>query len=309
MTSDPTYSDTYRRLQVKLFDNSKLAAQTRFLDLEGVPGSIHLFEAGHGEPVVFLHGGAGIGAEHIPVVALLAKKFHVIVPDRPGHGLSDDFDYRGKDLRELNVAFVRSFLDALGIRRASLVGNSYGGFMALHFSLAHPERVARLIHLGFSPGLMGRRLPGMMRLMVTPVVGSLLGATVGRPSDKNTRMFFAKFIVAHVERMPGELVQLETLHSRRHATSIMSLFRAGIAIGGFRAKYVMRDELPNVRVATSFIWGERDAFMTAEEARAAAARVPDARFAIIPDAGHMPSTDQPEATASLIQAELQLAWQ
>jgi len=304
MVSNERYVESYRQLQAKLLDRYGLIAQSRFLTLKKLSTRIHVLEAGAGEPILFLHGGGGIGAEHIPVAAHLAKNFRVIMPDRPGHGLSDEFDYRNRDLRTANVAFVEELLDELGAQRAALIGNSYGGFMALSFALAHPERVSKLIHLSFSPGLLGRTLPSMMRLMVAPILGRLLGATLGRPSVKNTRMFFSKLIVVHMDRMPDELVELETLHSRRHRRSISRLFRAGLTVRGFRPHYVMREELPKVRVPMTFLWGERDAFMTCEEGRVAAQLVPGARFDVIPDAGHLPSTDQPEATAALLDREL-----
>jgi pimeloyl-ACP methyl ester carboxylesterase len=304
MVNNERYFECYRQLQAKLLDRYGLIAQSRFLNLEKLSTRIHVLEAGAGEPIVFLHGGGGIAAEHIPVAAHLAKKFRVIMPDRPGHGLSDEFDYRNRDLRTANVAFVEALLDELGVQSAALIGNSYGGFMALNFALAHPERVSKLIHLSFSPGLLDRRLPSMMRLMVTPILGRLLGATLGRPNVKNTRMFFSKLMVAHIDRMPDELVELETLHSRRHGRGIGRLFRAGFTVRGFRPHYVMRDELPKVRVPTTFLWGERDAFMTCEAAQVAARLVPGARFEVIRDAGHLPSTDQPEATAALLDREL-----
>ncbi len=302
--ADETYQAEYQRLQAKLLDSHRLVAQSRFLHLEPLGTRVHVLEAGTGDPVVILHGGGGIGAEHIPVMARLAKRFHVIVPDRPGHGLSDEFDYRHRDLRKANVEFVTALLDGLGIQRAALVGNSYGGFMALNFALAHPERVSSLVHLGFSPGLMDRRLHLMLRLMVTPVLGSILGATVGRPTIKNTRKFFGKLIVAHLDRMPDELVELETLHSRRHGRSVVGLFQSALTLRGFRPEYVMRDELPKLRVPVSFAWGERDVWMTVPDAKAAASLVPGATFEIIADAGHMPCTDQPEATATLLQTAL-----
>lgn len=301
-TTTPPYTETYRKLQARLFDEHGLAAHSRFVHLKGISTRIHLFEAGAGEPVVFLHGGAGIGAEHIPVIARLAKRYHVIVPDRPGHGLSDDFDYLGQDLRKASVDFVGALLDELGIERATIVGNSFGGFMALGFALARPERVTRVVTLGFSPGF-SRKLPWMMRLMVTPVLGRLLGATVGRPTIKNTRMFFSKLIVAHIERMPDDIIQLETLHGRRHQRSTTSLFREGLTFRGFRQRYVIRDELRHLRVPTSFLWGEHDPFMSVEEGRAVAKLVPGSRFDVIPDAGHLPSWDQPEATTALLERE------
>jgi pimeloyl-ACP methyl ester carboxylesterase len=308
MTKEPVemeaYEEAYLRLQGKLLHRYGVEARSRFVRLGPIGTRVHVLEAGSGHPVVILHGGAGIGAEHIPVMARLARRFRVVVPDRPGHGLSDAFDYRRRDLREANVAFVGALLDELAIERAALVGNSYGGFMGVCFALAHPERVSRLVILSFFLGMSDRALPGIMRLMVTPVLGTLLGRTVGRPSERNTRTFFSKFIVAHIDRMPEELVALETLHSRRHGRSIAGLFRAGSTSRGFRPRYVLHDRLSQLRVPTTFAWAERDVFKSIEEARATAALIPGARFVVIPDAGHLPCTDQPEATAALLDREL-----
>lgn len=297
------YETAYLRQQKALLDRYGVEARSNFVRLADI-GRIHVLEAGAGDPVVILHGGAGIGAEHIPVMAHLARRFRVVVPDRPGHGLSDPFDYRRLDLREANVQFVRTLLDELSIDRAALVGNSYGGFMGVCFALAHPERVSRLVLLSFFPGMSDRTLPAIMRLMVTPVLGSLLGRTIGRPSERNTRMFFSKLIVAHIDRMPEELIALETLHSRRHRRSITGLFRAGLTPRGFRPRYVLRDRLRQLQVPATFLWSERDPFKTIEEARAVAALVPGARFVMIPDAGHLPCTDQPELTATLLERAL-----
>jgi pimeloyl-ACP methyl ester carboxylesterase len=301
-TTDPLV-DSYERLQAQLLDRYGVAARSGFCDLKTIPGRVHVLEFGTGDPVVFLHGGGGIGAEHIPVAARLAKRFHVIVPDRPGHGLSEEFDYRSVDLRQANVEFVEALLDELGIQRAALVGNSFGGFMALCFALAHPERVSKLIILSFFPGY-DRKLPMMLRIMVTPMLGRLLGFTLGRPSVKNTRRFFSKLIVAHIDRMPEELIELETLHSRTHARSIARLFRAGASPRGFRFRYLIGDELPSVLIPTTFLWGEHDAFKTVEEGRAVSRLVPGSRFDVIADAGHLPSTDQPEAVADALEREL-----
>jgi pimeloyl-ACP methyl ester carboxylesterase len=297
------YVNTYGRLQAELLHRYGFDAHSRFLPLKQIPTRIHLLEGGSGDPVILLHGGAGIGAEHIDVAARLSKGFRVIVPDRPGHGLSDAFDYWRCDLRQASVEFIAALLDELGLERAALVGNSFGGFMAVCFALAHPERVSKLVILSFFPGI-DRKLPIMMRLMVTPVLGTVMGLTIGRTSLNNTRRFFASLIVAHIDRMPAELLELETLHSLRHQRSISALFRAGLTIRGFRSRYVVGDQLAQLKVPTAFLWGELDAFATVEEGRAAAGRVPGGRFVVIPDAGHLASCDQPEVTARLLEHEL-----
>jgi pimeloyl-ACP methyl ester carboxylesterase len=140
--------------------------------------------------------------------------------------------------------------------------------------------------------------------MVTPVLGTLMGLTIARPSLSNTRRFFSKLLVAYVDRMPEELVELETVHARRHQPSIGLLFRAGLTIRGFRSCYLLENELQRIRVPTTLLWEEHDQFKSVEEGRAVARHIPGGRFHVIPNAGHMPSTDQREATADLLERAL-----
>jgi pimeloyl-ACP methyl ester carboxylesterase len=298
-----SYAERYQQLEQRLFEHAGLAATSRMVELPSVGTRIHLFEAGQGEPVVFLHGGAGIGAEHIPVVARLARRFRVIVPDRPGHGLSDPFDYKGLDLRRANVDFVAALLDALALPRAALVGNSYGGFMATCFALAQPDRVSKLVILSFCPGI-DRALPAPLRLMVTPILGWLLGRTIGRPTLANTRRFFSMMIVANIDRMPEELVELETLHSERHWDGIDGLYRNALTVAGWRPRYLLGGELAQLKVPTAVVWGEKDACGTVAVGKRVAERIPGARFELIPGAGHMPCTDEPDRAAAVLESAL-----
>lgn len=114
---------------------------------------IHYIEAGSSGPVVILlHGLGGNGANWAFNIAALAQKYRVIVPDQIGFGRSD------KPLINYHVATYVDFLDGLcqqlKIERASLVGNSMGGWIAAAYTLAHPEKVERLVLVdaaGFAP--------------------------------------------------------------------------------------------------------------------------------------------------------------
>jgi pimeloyl-ACP methyl ester carboxylesterase len=299
---DDLYAERYRELEGRLFERAGLAARSRSVQLPAL-GTIHLFEAGAGEPVILLHGGAGIGAEHIPVVALLARRFRVIVPDRPGHGLSDRFSYRGIDLRQANVDFVGALLDSLGLAKAALVGNSYGGYMALCFALARPDRTSRLVILSYAPGV-DRALPAPLRVMVAPLVGWILGRTIGRPILANTRRFFAMLLVAQIDRVPPELLELETMHSKRHWDGIDELYRNAMTVAGWRRRYLLGAELPRLGVPTAVVWGERDACGSVDVGRRLAERIAGARFEVLPGAGHMPSTDAPGPCAAALERAL-----
>lgn len=107
-------------------------------------------EAGSGRPLVLLHGsGAGVSAyaNWAKVIAPLADHFHVIAPDIAGFGhteLRPDAKY---DIK-LWVAHFIGILDALGLQKVSIIGNSFGGALGLAAALSHPDRLDKLVLLG-----------------------------------------------------------------------------------------------------------------------------------------------------------------
>jgi 2-hydroxy-6-oxonona-2,4-dienedioate hydrolase len=104
---------------------------------------IHYLEAGSGPAVILLHGLGGDTSNWAATIAPLSKAYRVIVPDQIGFGQSDKplINYRVGTL----VDFLDGFMKELKISRASLVGNSLGGWTAAAFALAHPDKVDRLI--------------------------------------------------------------------------------------------------------------------------------------------------------------------
>src|SRR5690554_6222946 len=108
---------------------------------------IHYLDQGEGHPVVYLHGSGSGASGHSNFKGnypfLAANGYRVIVPDLIGYGYSDkpeDVDYT----LDFFVQCVKQTLDAIGIERCSLVGNSLGGAIALQFALDYPENVATL---------------------------------------------------------------------------------------------------------------------------------------------------------------------
>src|SRR6266403_556000 len=104
---------------------------------------VHYVDAGSGSPVILLHGLADDIGVWESVMPVLAAKHRVIALDQIGFGRSDKplLDYRAATF----VDFLDGFLNQLKIDRASLVGNSLGGWIAADFALAHPERIDRLV--------------------------------------------------------------------------------------------------------------------------------------------------------------------
>ena len=156
------------------------AATSRFAEASGL--RLHYHEAGTGAggaaPLVLLHGG-GPGASGWsnfgPNLPVFAQGFRTLVPDLPGFGRSDKPPVTGNYFTFAADALA-GLLDALGIERAHLVGNSLGGGTAVRFALRYPERAGRLVLM--APGGLGlnvlsadptegvRRLAAFLRTLV-----------------------------------------------------------------------------------------------------------------------------------------------
>jgi len=112
-------------------------------------------DAGSGRPVVLLHGsGPGVTAwaNWRRVLPLLAKDFRVVAPDLAGFGFTERPRGEGQYGIKLWVGHLIGFLDALGLARVSLVGNSFGGGLALAAASRHPDRIERLVLMGTPAG-------------------------------------------------------------------------------------------------------------------------------------------------------------
>ncbi|CAN3126676.1 alpha/beta fold hydrolase [Mycobacterium sp. smrl_JER01] len=159
---------------------------------------------GEGTPVVLLHGG-GPGASGMSNYArnvdALAASYRVIIPDLPGYGRSTKYvDHR--DPFGYLADSIRGMLDELGVQRAHLVGNSYGGAAALRLALDTPHRADKLVLMG--PGGIGttRGLP-------TPGLKSLLGYYSGEgPSREKLATFIRSYLVYDGATVPDELIDL-----------------------------------------------------------------------------------------------------
>jgi 4,5:9,10-diseco-3-hydroxy-5,9,17-trioxoandrosta-1(10),2-diene-4-oate hydrolase len=127
-------------------DNSPIPVG-HFADI-GNGQRVHYHDMGEGEAVIFLHG-AGAGASgysnfkgNYPEFARAG--YRTLVPDLLGFGLSNKPDIAQYDL-DMFISGVKGLVDALGLKRVTLLGNSLGGAVALGYALAHPAEVARLI--------------------------------------------------------------------------------------------------------------------------------------------------------------------
>ncbi len=244
---------------------------------------IFVAETGAGAPVVLLHGG-GPGASGLSNysrnIDALAETSRIIVPDMPGYGRSakgvdrtDPFGYLADH--------IRGMLDQLGIERAHLVGNSYGGACALRLALDTPERVDRLV-------LMGPGGVGTSRGLPTAGLKSLLSYYGGDgPSLEKLRTFIHKYLVFDGNDVPDALIE------SRYAASIDPQVLANpplqrpAGLGAlWRMDFTRDRRLISLETPTLVIWGRDDKVNKPSGAAILGKRMPNADVLITANTGH-----------------------
>lgn len=259
----------------------------RDVDVASLNLRAHVIEVGRGEPLLMIHGGNGVGAHWLPLMTRLSGR-RLIVPDRPGCGLTDGFLYDGIDMRVHGAAFVEGVLDALKVERASIIGNSMGGYFALCFALAHSNRVRKLVLAGGPAGSAGYR-------GASP---EAIEARVKR-SRQSGRAGYGG-VVANPGSIPDDLLELfdARLTIPGGEESWRSILRS---TRPDRTTFSLHSELDGLRTPTLLIWGEQDRVdPPLPGAIAIAQHLPNARLVRLPDAGHMPWSDKPDECAKLV---------
>jgi pimeloyl-ACP methyl ester carboxylesterase len=296
-TPDPRHPEPLRRH----YDQMVRAAGARSRFIRTGSARTHVIEAGQGPAIVHLHGNNTSSLSHLMLLEHLTGVRSFLV-DRPGSGLSDPDDFPRDAFRESAVRFVDDVLDELRLESAVLAGASGGGTWALWYALARPERVGGLVMLGSVPLLPGARIPPGIRLVATPLVGTLLTRTL-RPGR---RMLLG--LMSSVGEGDTILRHPDLLDSLVDAARDPVAVAANVAefqallspLGRRRATRIQPDDLRRLAVPTLMIWGDHDPVARVADARKVAELIPDARLEVLP-AGHVPQLGNPERVAVLLQ--------
>jgi 4,5:9,10-diseco-3-hydroxy-5,9,17-trioxoandrosta-1(10),2-diene-4-oate hydrolase len=249
-------------------------------------------EKGQGEPVLILPGlGTSIDFWQL-VIPSIAQKYHVVAVDLPGFGKSDKPD-AAYDLLWISER-IRAFMDAKGLARASIIGGSLGGHLALLLALDHPERVAKLVLMGSSgtwprPGpLLDLALKSLWNdAIVTDHLRRAWPDIFAKMSESRTPLTqtllrYQMAIRANAKRFAPE--------GRAASRALRSIFYSSC-----------RDRLPEVAVPVLLIWGEADQIHPPAEGVYFRKHLPDSRLVGVPGSRHEVMIDQP---AVFIQAVL-----
>jgi pimeloyl-ACP methyl ester carboxylesterase len=264
-----------------------------FIDVAGLRA--HVRDEGPRDdptPIVLLHGTSDSLHTWGGWTDVLARERRVIRVDLPGFGLTGpapDGDYRV----ERYVAFVGELLDALGVRRFVVAGNSFGGWVAWETALAHPDRVAALVLVDSAGyplesqsvpvGFRVARVPGLNRLMrsVLPrdLVDSSVRNTYGEPS-----------------RVTEELVD------RYYELTLREGNRAALA-QRFAAGRWAEDpgRIRQLQLPTLVLWGERDRLIPLHYGEQFHRDIAGSELVVLPALGHVPQEEDPRATVAAVR--------
>jgi pimeloyl-ACP methyl ester carboxylesterase len=259
--------------------------------------------AGSGPPVVLIHGMLNSSSHWQAVARSLARDHTVIAPDLIGHG--DSAAPRGDYSLGAHAASIRDLLAAIGIERASIVGHSLGGGVAMQFFYQFPQRVQRLALVSsgglgreVSPMLRTAALPGMSSLLSLTIHPRLLGALRGSGTRLRERGIGAGVYLQAIARA------LRPLENSDARDAFLHTLRAVIDTHGQRVSATDRLGLLET-IPTLIVWGERDRTIPIEHGRRAHAAIPNSAFKTIPGAAHFPHLEEPQALSELLHAFLQ----
>jgi pimeloyl-ACP methyl ester carboxylesterase len=254
--------------------------------------------AGSGPPVVLVHGMIN-SSRHWEAVALrLAASHTVIAPDLIGHG--DSATPRGDYSIGAHAAVIRDVLAAIGIDRASVVGHSLGGGVAMQFFYQFPQRVERLVLV--SSGGLGHEVSPLLRTAALPGASALLALAA------HERVLDALDAAGERLRASGRgngvylqavARALRPLQQPGAREAFVHTLRSVIDVRGQRVSATDRLYLL-ARMPTLIVWGERDHTIPIEHGRAAHAAIPHSRFATLPRAAHFPHLEDPEGLSAVL---------
>jgi pimeloyl-ACP methyl ester carboxylesterase len=270
--------------------------------------------AGSGPLLLLVHGLAGSSETWRHVMPPLSKRFTVLAPDLLGQGLSDKPP--GEYSLGAHANTLRDLLDALGHGRATVIGQSLGGGVAMQFAYQFPERCERLVLV--DSGGLGREVTFYLRLLSLPGFESVFPIFCS-PWVRDAGSRVAKWLGrAGVRSTPARQEIWGSYASLADPESRRAFFRSlrdvidsrGQAVSAFGRLYRA------AQIPTLIVWGAQDPFIPVSHALAAHQAIPGSRLEIFEGVGHYPHCEAPERfvevvvdfIASTEPARLPLRW-
>ena len=254
--------------------------------------------AGEGPVLLLIHGMAGSASTWRQVMPGLSRQYTVVAPDLLGHGHSD------KPVGDYSLgAFastLRDLLVALGHERATVVGQSLGGGVAMQFSYQYPERCERLVLVG--SGGLGREVNPLLRWLSLP--GSDAVLRLACAASIRNAIEAVGSLAARVGLQPAPVVaelwrSYASLADDATRRAFLRTLRAVVDPRGQAVSAANRLHLA-AEAPTLIVWGDADPIIPVEHAHAAHAAIPGSRLEIFEGVGHYPHCEAPERFVAIL---------
>ena len=266
------------------------------LKLHGKP--ITYETAGEGPVLLLIHGMAGDFHNWDEVVGPLAEHHLVIAPDLPGHGGSGPGG--GDYSLGAMAAALRDLLAALGHERATLVGHSLGGGIAMQFAYQFPEMTERLVLV--SSGGLGPEVSAVLRAAALPGADRFIATTAGPAGAVGTVLGRGLSLVGL--RPNADVAEVgrgyASLADPERRTAFLATLRSVVGTRGQRVNAGDRLYLAE-GVPVLLVWGDRDPIIPVSHARAAHELIVGSQLEIFEDVGHMPQIEAPAKFVAVLE--------
>jgi proline iminopeptidase len=261
---------------------------------------------GSGPPIVVLHGGPGLSHDYLApqLIELLASEYQLIFYDQRASGRSSGV----QDTTRLHIAqFVEDLEQlrrGLGLERLNLLGHSFGGLLAMYYAAEHPGAVSRLLLIDTSPASWELNFPAFRQ------------AIAERQTEEDRREIAAITEVAGWNEDPATMDRYYKLYfrpffkdprqSERLTLGVDQQWLSNLAVTnglvwGSMGQYDIHDRLAGITASTLIVHGTASV-IAMEGARAVAAHIPGSQLVILPDVGHFPHIEAPQALAGAVKA-------
>ncbi|MCV7151581.1 alpha/beta fold hydrolase [Mycolicibacterium pyrenivorans] len=272
-------------------------SEMKFLELHG--DRVAYQDVGSGdETLLLIHGMAGSSETWRAVIPQLSKKYRVIAPDLLGHGQSAKprSDY---SLGAFAV-LLRDLLEELGISRATVVGQSLGGGVAMQFAYQHPDFCQRLVLI--SSGGLGPDVGWTLRLLSSPGAELLLPVIAPPPVVTAGNKLRSWFAAGGIQSPRGAEMwsAYSSLADSQTRQAFLKTLRSVVDYRGQSVSALNRLHLTS-DLPTMVIWGDQDRIIPMEHGYAVHEARPGCRLEVLTGVGHFPHVERPGEVADLIE--------
>jgi len=241
-------------------------------------------EGGHGETILMLHGFAANKDNWTRFAKLISPAYYTVALDMPGFGESTCLEDASYSIAE-QAKRLNRFIDAIGLKKFHIVGNSMGGYIAARYTVMFPERVLSL-GLFNSAGVRSPVPSEMYKKLSKGEPNPLIAGSV----DEFDRLL--KFVFSTPPDIPRFAKKILVEEAQRLKASNQRIFKQISDEMG-----ALEPDLPKIKAHTLVLWGDQDRVLDVSSVQIFKKALPNCTVVIMQDCGHLPMIERPEEAA------------